>query len=208
MCWPRSATSFRSTSTIRLFASAPLWRIGSRGLGSWMRSAPRMLASDREQLITAFVDKIAELCPQLVTFNGNSFDCRSPLPGYDQRSFSAGTIGKTYFNRYSDDALDLCDVLSSFSAQGKATLNELSKIMGFRGKLDGIDGGEVHRYFRRAGSRRSPIIARRTSSIPTGFGCAMSCFAAAQSERPHRKRTWPGRIPEKARKQASSEWHG
>lgn len=59
-----------------------------------------------------------------------------------------GLSARAYFNRYSDDALDLCDVLSSFSAQGKATLNELCKIMGLPGKPDGIDGGEVHRYFR------------------------------------------------------------
>ncbi len=59
-----------------------------------------------------------------------------------------GLLARPYFNRYSDDALDLCDVLSSFSAQGKATLNELSKIMGLPGKPDGIDGGEWHRYFR------------------------------------------------------------
>jgi hypothetical protein len=32
-----------------------------------------------------------------------------------------------YFNRYSDDALDLCDVLSSFSPEGRATLHELCR---------------------------------------------------------------------------------
>ena len=62
-----------------------------------------------------------------------------PAPGLSARS---------YFNRYSDEALDLCDVLASFNAQGKASLNELSKIMGFPGKPDNIDGSEVDRYFR------------------------------------------------------------
>jgi predicted PolB exonuclease-like 3'-5' exonuclease len=56
-------------------------------------------------------------------------------------------VARPYFNRYTDDAIDLCDVLSSFNPQGKVTLHELSKIMGLPGKSDGIDGSEVHRYF-------------------------------------------------------------
>src|SRR5436853_7626784 len=51
-------------------------------------------------------------------------------------------------NRYSDDAVDLCDVLSSFSFQGKATLHELCRVMGLPGKPDGINGGEVEKYYR------------------------------------------------------------
>jgi predicted PolB exonuclease-like 3'-5' exonuclease len=49
--------------------------------------------------------------------------------------------------RYTDDAVDLCDVFSSFSPQGKATLNEISRGMGLSGKPEGIDGTEVERYF-------------------------------------------------------------
>jgi predicted 3'-5' exonuclease similar to PolB exonuclease domain len=36
--------------------------------------APHLGERTEKQLITAFCDKIAELSPQLVTFNGNSFD--------------------------------------------------------------------------------------------------------------------------------------
>jgi predicted PolB exonuclease-like 3'-5' exonuclease len=36
--------------------------------------APHVGQRTEKQLITAFCDKIAELSPQLVTFNGNSFD--------------------------------------------------------------------------------------------------------------------------------------
>ncbi len=126
--------------------------VAHREQGAWIvdaLGAPHVGERTEKQLITAFVDKIAELCPQLVTFNGNSFD----LPVLRYRAMinevsAPGLLARPYFNRYSDDALDLCDVLSSFSAQGKATLNELSKIMGLPGKPDGIDGGEVHRYFR------------------------------------------------------------
>ncbi len=126
--------------------------VAHREQGAWIvdaLGAPHVGERTEKQSIAAFVDKIAELSPQLVTFNGNSFD----LPVLRYRAMinevsAPGLLVRPYFNRYSDDALDLCDVLSSFSAQGKATLNELSKIMGLPGKPDGIDGGEVHRYFR------------------------------------------------------------
>jgi tripartite-type tricarboxylate transporter receptor subunit TctC len=36
--------------------------------------APHVGERKEKQLITAFCDKVAELSPQLVTFNGNSFD--------------------------------------------------------------------------------------------------------------------------------------
>ena len=54
---------------------------------------------------------------------------------------------RPYFNRYTEDAIDLCDALSSFSPQGKATLHEISMVMSLPGKPKGIDGGEVERYF-------------------------------------------------------------
>ena len=54
---------------------------------------------------------------------------------------------RPYFNRYTEDAIDLCDALSSFSPQGKATLHEISRVMSLPGKPKGIDGGEVERYF-------------------------------------------------------------
>ncbi|MGA7004183.1 MAG: hypothetical protein WBZ28_19805, partial [Pseudolabrys sp.] len=48
---------------------------------------------------------------------------------------------------YTDDALDLCDVLSSFAPNAKASLHELCKVMGMAGKPGGIDGSEVSRHF-------------------------------------------------------------
>jgi predicted PolB exonuclease-like 3'-5' exonuclease len=51
--------------------------------------------------------------------------------------------------RYTEDTVDLCDVLSSFSSQAKATLHELSRVMGLPGKPDGMTGGaEVEKYYR------------------------------------------------------------
>ena len=110
--------------------------------------APHIGERTEKQLITAFCDKIAELTPQLVTFNGNSFD----LPVLRYRAMinevsAPGLFARPYFNRYTEDALDLCDVLSSFAPHTKASLNELSKIMGMPGKPDNIDGSEVEQYF-------------------------------------------------------------
>jgi 3'-5' exonuclease len=55
---------------------------------------------------------------------------------------------RPYFNRYTEDAIDLCDVLSSFSSQAKASLHELCRVMGLPGKPDGMNGAEVEKYFR------------------------------------------------------------
>lgn len=59
-----------------------------------------------------------------------------------------GLASRPYFNRYTEDAVDLCDLLSSFSYQGKAKLHELCRIMGLPGKPDGISGEEVEKYYR------------------------------------------------------------
>jgi predicted PolB exonuclease-like 3'-5' exonuclease len=59
-----------------------------------------------------------------------------------------GLALRPYFNRYTEDAVDLCDVLSSFSPQGKATLHEMCRVMGLPGKPDGMSGSEVEKYYR------------------------------------------------------------
>jgi 3'-5' exonuclease len=110
--------------------------------------APHVGERTEKQLISAFCEKIAELKPQLVTFNGNTFD----LPVLRYRAMihgvaAPGLAARPYFNRYTEDAVDLCDILSSFAPHTKASLNELSKIMGMPGKPEGIDGNEVERYF-------------------------------------------------------------
>jgi len=111
--------------------------------------APHVGERSEKELIKAFVDRIAELTPQLVTFNGSSFD----LPVLRYRALAhkvpaTGLTARPYFNRYTDDAIDLCDVLSSFSSQAKVKLHELCRVMGLPGKPDHIDGGEVDKYFR------------------------------------------------------------
>lgn len=113
-----------------------------------MHLARHTSPNEEGELITAFVNKIAELKPQLVTFNGSSFD----LPVLRYRAMvhkvsEAGLLARPYFHRYTDDALDLCGVLASFTFGGKATLRELCRVTGLPGKPGDIDGGEVDRYF-------------------------------------------------------------
>lgn len=48
-----------------------------------------------------------------------------------------------YFARYSDDHIDLCDILASFGATSRATLAEAAAALGIPAKLDGKDGRSV-----------------------------------------------------------------
>jgi predicted PolB exonuclease-like 3'-5' exonuclease len=110
--------------------------------------APHVGERSERDLIAAFVDKIATLKPQLVTFNG-SFDL--PVIRYRAMVHKVPAIGlsaRPYFHRYTDDAIDLCDVLSSFAPGAKATLHELCRVMGLPGKPTGINGAEVAQFYR------------------------------------------------------------
>jgi predicted PolB exonuclease-like 3'-5' exonuclease len=101
------------------------------------------------KLIASFVNRIAELSPQLITFNGTEFDL--PVLRYRammHRLSASGLSVRPYFHRYMDDAIDLCDVLCSFSTHRRASLHEICRVMGLPGKPDGIRGEDVERYHR------------------------------------------------------------
>jgi predicted PolB exonuclease-like 3'-5' exonuclease len=69
--------------------------------------APHVGERSEKELITAFVDKITELKPQLVTFNGSSVDL--PVLRYRAMIHKVPAIGlsaRPYFHRYTDDAVD------------------------------------------------------------------------------------------------------
>ncbi len=113
------------------------WRVSALG-------APHINERPEPELIRTFVDRIEQLSPRLVTFNGNGFD----LPVLRYRAMlhripAPGLHARPYFNRYANDALDLFDVLGSFGSGGKIKLDELSRVLGLAGKPDGIDGSKV-----------------------------------------------------------------
>src|SRR6476660_6590753 len=93
--------------------------------------APHVGERSEKDLISSFVTRISDIAPQLVTFNGTSFD----LPVLRYRAMVNGVAApglslRPYFNRYTEDAVDLCDLLSSFSPHTKASLHELCRVMG------------------------------------------------------------------------------
>ena len=117
--------------------------------------APHLGDRSEKELIASFVERIAELKPQLVTFNGSSFDL--PVLRYRAMVHNVSAVGlsaRAYFNRYTDDAIDLCDVLSSFAPRAKSTLHELCRVLGIPGKPHGIGGGDVEKYWHHADCRR------------------------------------------------------
>jgi predicted PolB exonuclease-like 3'-5' exonuclease len=113
------------------------WRVDALG-------APHVKERTEGELISAFAERVGQLRPQLITWNGHSFDL--PVLRYRamvNRVAAEGLQVRQYFHRYTEDALDLCDVLGSYVPGGKVKLDEVSKILGLTGKPDGIDGSRV-----------------------------------------------------------------
>jgi predicted PolB exonuclease-like 3'-5' exonuclease len=113
------------------------WRIDALG-------ARHISDRTEAELISAFAERVGQLRPQLITFNGHRFDL--PVLRYRamvNRVSATGLQVRPYFHRFSDDALDLCDALGSFSAGARVKLDEISKILGLTGKPEGVDGSRV-----------------------------------------------------------------
>ena len=111
-------------------------------------ACPTVAEQSERQLIRSFVDFVGEHQPQMVTFNGHSFDLavlryRAMIQGVS----APGLHYRSYYHRFTDDHVDLCDVLSSYSYGARAKLDEISQVMGLPGKPDGIDGSQVQAYF-------------------------------------------------------------
>lgn len=113
------------------------WKVDSIG-------APSIEERSEAELVRSFVEKIEELKPQLITFNGSTFDL--PILRYRAMVHHIGSRvfqNKPYFNRYTEDAIDLCDVLASFDGRMKVSLDLTCKLMGLHGKGSGISGADV-----------------------------------------------------------------
>jgi predicted PolB exonuclease-like 3'-5' exonuclease len=113
------------------------WRVDALG-------APHTGDRSEADLIKAFADRVGQLKPQLITWNGHSFDL--PVLRYRamvSRVAAEGLQVRQYFHRFTEDALDLCDVLGSYVPGVKVKLDEVTKILGLPGKPEGIDGSRV-----------------------------------------------------------------
>jgi len=120
--------------------SAVGWKIDSIG-------APSIAERSEAELVESFLNKIEELKPQLITFNGTSFDF--PVLRYRAMAHKIGARifqTKNYFNRYTEDSIDLCDVFASFDARSKVSLDLTCRILGLSGKPAGITGADVESY--------------------------------------------------------------
>ena len=86
------------------------WRVDALG-------APHTGERSEAQLIRDFIEKIGQLRPQLITFNGHSFD----LPVLRYRAMvnrvpAAGLQVRQYFHRYTEDALDQYKLFFTWAA--------------------------------------------------------------------------------------------
>src|SRR6516225_1852094 len=113
------------------------WRVDALG-------APHTGERSEAQLIRDFIERIGQLRPQLITFNGRSFDLAVlRYRAMVNRIPASGLQVRQYFHRYTEDALDLCDVLGSYVPGARVKLDDVSKILGLSGKPEGIDGSQV-----------------------------------------------------------------
>ena len=86
--------------------------IAERREGVWTvlsLGAPHIAERTEAEMIQSFVDRIGEFRPQMITFNGSSFDL--PVLRYRamiNRVSAPGLECRRYWYRYTDDCLDLC----------------------------------------------------------------------------------------------------
>lgn len=126
--------------------------LADRGIdGAWRVTAleaPTLADRSERELIQDFVDRLEQLKPRLVTFNGSSFD----LPVLRYRAMmhkvsAPGLAARRYFERTAGDTVDLCDLLSSYDNHHRVGLSQLARVLGLPGKPEGVDGGAVEKLF-------------------------------------------------------------
>jgi hypothetical protein len=119
------------------------------------------MEEDEGSLIQRFFDGIDKYTPQLVSWNGGSFDlpvlhyrglihgvqcARYWDMGEDDREFK----WNNYISRYHMRHLDLMDLLAMYTGRANAPLDDLAKLMGFPGK-QGLDGSQVWQAYQQGG---------------------------------------------------------
>ena len=122
----------------------------------WSLGSP---ADSERDIVHRFFDGIEKYTPQLVSWNGSSFD----LPVLHYRAMVHGIAGcsywdvgdnnkefkfNNYLSRFHTRHTDLMDVLAGFQNRAWAPLDEMARLCGFPGKL-GMEGSQVAAAFAR-----------------------------------------------------------
>jgi predicted PolB exonuclease-like 3'-5' exonuclease len=113
------------------------------------------------ELIRRFFDGIEKYTPQLVSWNGGSFDLpvlhyrglvnAVSAPRYwEQGDEDRDFRGNNYLGRYHMRHLDLMDFLAMYQPRNYAPLDELAQLLGLPGKL-GMDGSKVWEAYQAGG---------------------------------------------------------
>jgi len=129
---------------------------GDEGVRVWSLGS----AQDAErEIVQRFFDGIEKYVPQLVSWNGSTFD----LPVLHYRALVHGIPGccywdmgdnnrdfkfNNYLSRFHTRHLDLMDVLAGYQNRAWAPLDEIAVLCGLPGKL-GMDGSKVHDAWKR-----------------------------------------------------------
>jgi hypothetical protein len=126
--------------------SVRVWSLGAAG------------DSERD-IVQRFFDGIEKYTPQLVSWNGSSFD----LPVLHYRAMVHGVPGccywdlgdndrefkfNNYISRFHSRHTDLMDVLAGYQNRAWAPLDDIAQLCGLPGKL-GMDGSQVYGAWKR-----------------------------------------------------------
>lgn len=126
------------------------------GIRAWSLGSPQ---DPERELVQRFFDGIEKYTPQLVSWNGSSFD----LPVLHYRALIYAVAGccywdlgdndrefkfNNYLSRFHTRHLDLMDVLAGYQNRAWAPLDEIAQLCGLPGKL-GMDGSQVYAAFKR-----------------------------------------------------------
>jgi len=122
----------------------------------WSLGAPQ---DGEREIVQRFFDGIEKYTPQLVSWNGSTFD----LPVLHYRALIHGIAGccywdvgdgdrefkfNNYISRFHTRHIDLMDLLAGYVNRAWAPLTEIAQLCGLPGKL-GMDGSQVHGAWKR-----------------------------------------------------------
>ena len=172
----------QSTSTTRLSAlahSLPTERRGHWAVDAL--GAPHVGERTEKALVSSFVDRIAELSPQLVTFNGR----RLIFPSCDIAQWSMKSRHRDcHPGPISIGTPKMRSISATFcplSFPRKATLHELCRVMGLPGKPDALMAERSRNTISTGRIRKLPSTVKLMSSTPIGSGCDTNCFGVSFS---------------------------